>query len=124
MKKVAILGASAEADRYSNMAMKSLLEHGHEVFPVSPKYNKIENYRCYHRLSDIEDPVDVLTMYVGPSISAQLMVEITKLAPKLVIFNPGSENPELYEELDKNGIRYTEACTLVLLSTNQFDSLL
>jgi len=42
------------------------------------------------------------------------------LNPKRVIFNPGTENPDLYKILEENSIEYTEACTLVLLSTNQY----
>jgi len=37
-----------------------------------------------------------------------------------VIFNPGTENPEFYSILKTNGIYFEEACTLVLLSTNQY----
>lgn len=124
MKKVLILGASAAPSRYSNKAMRILLEHGHQVVLVSPKYDKIDDHKCYHSLSEVTEVIDVLTMYVGPGVSSELIPEIIKLAPKIVIFNPGSENPELYQALEKNSIRFIEACTLVLLRTNQFESLL
>lgn len=34
--KVAILGASAKAERYAHKAQLLLTENGHEVFPISP----------------------------------------------------------------------------------------
>jgi hypothetical protein len=37
-----------------------------------------------------------------------------------VIFNPGTENKEFQDILDRNGIKTEIACTLVLLSTNQY----
>jgi len=37
-----------------------------------------------------------------------------------VIFNPGTENPELYKILKENNIEIEVACTLVMLSTSQF----
>ena len=37
-----------------------------------------------------------------------------------MIFNPGAENPGAYERLEAGGIEVVEACTLVLLRTNQF----
>ena len=40
--------------------------------------------------------------------------------PNRVLFNPGTENPEFYKLLDQASIRYEIACTLVLLSTNQY----
>ena len=48
--------------------------------------------------------------------------EILKLGPKRVIFNPGTENPELYKLLKYNGIAVEIACTLVLLATNQYQN--
>ena len=53
-KKVLIIGASTEQDRYSNMAMKSLLVHKHKVVLSSPKYTEIEGHECFKNLSNFE----------------------------------------------------------------------
>jgi hypothetical protein len=45
---------------------------------------------------------------------------LAQLKPKRVIFNPGTENPDLYAEIEKLHIQVEEACTLVLLHTHQF----
>jgi hypothetical protein len=45
---------------------------------------------------------------------------VIKTKPKRIIFNPGSENEELEKLAKENGIETIEACTLVLLSTNQY----
>jgi hypothetical protein len=45
---------------------------------------------------------------------------IIGLKPKRVIFNPGTENPELYSLLKENNIEIEVACTLVMLSMNQY----
>jgi hypothetical protein len=37
-----------------------------------------------------------------------------------LIFNPGTENPELFELARQNNILPLEACTLVLLGTGQY----
>ena len=59
-------------------------------------------------------------MYVGAKISTGLHDAILKLNPERVIFNPGTENPELESALKNNGIEIIHACTLVLLKTEQF----
>jgi hypothetical protein len=46
---------------------------------------------------------------------------ILKTNPKRLIFNPGTENLELIQLAMNNNIEIVEACTLVMLSTNQFD---
>ena len=41
-ERVAILGASADAERFSNQAQRMLKQHGHAVVPVSPKESVID----------------------------------------------------------------------------------
>ncbi len=120
-EKVAILGASSRANRFSNKAFHLLKEYGHEPIPVGLSLQSLEGTPAFASLDLIPSTVDTLTMYVGPAISAKLKNDILKLNPKRVIFNPGSENPELEMALEEAGIRVIEACTLVLLQTGQFD---
>lgn len=121
--KVAILGASPKKDRYSYKAMKSLMEHGHKVYLVNQNYDEIEGKEVLDSLEALSDEgieVHTLTLYVNAEISSELKDEILELRPKRVIFNPGAENPSLMESLKKKKIEVLEACTLVLLSTDQF----
>ncbi len=59
-------------------------------------------------------------MYVGPARQEGIIGDIVKLAPRRVIFNPDTENKEVYKQLKQAGIEVVEACTLVLLKTNQY----
>lgn len=117
---VAILGASSDPERYSFKAFRMLQEYGHTPIPVHPTLTELEGLQVVPTLKDVSRPVDTLTMYVGPQRSASMLNDILALKPKRVIFNPGSENPSLEADLSKSGIEVLEACTLVLLRTNQF----
>ena len=64
--------------------------------------------------------VDTITIYLNPFHQLQYYDYILSLKPKRIIFNPGAENDELADLAAKNGITPVEACTLVLLSTNQY----
>ena len=118
--RVAILGASNKPERYSYKALKRLLEHHHEVFPVHPALSEIDGIKTYPSLDLLPRPLDILTLYVGPEISSKLAEKILTLKPGRVIFNPGTENPSLQSALAEAGIKIQEACTLVLLATHQF----
>ncbi len=118
---VAILGASNDPSRYAYMAFTRLRQHGHKPIPVNPHLQEVEGVPVVAKLGDIREPVDTLTMYVNPQVSRGLAEEILALQPRRVIFNPGSENPALAEELRRAGVGVEEACTLVLLGTEQFD---
>jgi uncharacterized protein len=118
-EKVAILGASDKPERYSYLAFKKLLAHGHEPILISPTVKEVEGQKVYQSLSEIKE-ADTLTLYVNPQISSNMEKDILKLKPGRVIFNPGTENPELERALTKAGIPFEEACTLVLLNTGSF----
>src|SRR5690606_21073164 len=64
--------------------------------------------------------LDTITLYLNPNNQKAYYDYIVSLKPKRVIFNPGTENPELYQILRDHDIPFEAACSLVLLSTNQY----
>ena len=118
---VAVLGASDDPERYSYQAVKLLQEKGHEVFPVHPTLKQIDGQKVYASLQDLPKTVDTLTVYVSKEVSTKMAGQILQSKPRRLIFNPGTENPTLKSQATQQGIKTLEACTLVLLRTNQFD---
>lgn len=116
---IAILGASPKQIRYSNRAQKILQDLGHSVFPINPKYESVLGSIAYEKLSDIKKSVDILSLYVNSEQSSLLVSDIVKNPPNLVIFNPGSENKYLQEQLTNAKIPYMHACTILLAESNQ-----
>lgn len=118
--RVVVLGATHKPERYANQAIRLLLTHGHEVIPVHPRLGEVEGLKVVHQVEEIEQPVDTLTLYVGPARLEPMIESLVALNPGRVIFNPGTESPALQKALDAAQIPWEEACTLVLLNTNQF----
>ena len=119
-RHVVVLGASAKPMRYSNQAVRLLLEKGYPVTPVHPKLEKIEGLPVVHALDQVQQPVDTLTLYVGPQRLEPMLEEVIALRPHRVIFNPGTESKELMQRVEQAGIPWLEACTLVLLRIGTF----
>jgi hypothetical protein len=119
-ERVALLGASNNPERYAHMAFRLLRERGHEVLPVHPALEKIDEVPVVRSLGKLTGRVDTLTIYVRPEIAETALPEILALRPGRVIFNPGTESIRLREALADEGIPSLEACTLVLLRTGQF----
>ncbi len=116
---VAVLGASDNPERYSHMAVVLLKEHGHAAIPVHPALEAIAGLPVVKNLRDLP-PVDTLTLYVGTARLPAMTDDIVRLRPGRVIFNPGTESPEVQAALNGAGIPWLEACTLVMLRTGQF----
>lgn len=117
---VAIIGASDRKDRYAYLAMKSLLQKGHDIRLVNPLKEQIEDFKCYKSLSDIKEKIHTVTLYVNPQRFKDHIDDVIRIRPARVIMNPGTEDDAAQEILEKAGIEVSRACTLVLLSTGQF----
>ena len=117
---VVVLGASPKPERYSNQAVRTLVEHGHQVIPVHPLLKKIAGIPAVPSLTHIDGAVNTLTLYVGPKRGKELLQEMIDLQPDRVIMNPGTESDEIEDRLTAKGIAVLRACTLVMLRTGQF----
>lgn len=119
MKKTMVLGASNNPSRYSYKAMHRLVEAGHEAIPVGIKKGSVAGIQIRNDLPKIEE-LDTITLYLNPKRQEEYYDYIIGLKPKRIIFNPGTENLKLAQLAKKEGIETSNACTLVLLSINQY----
>ncbi len=119
MKKTLVVGATPNPQRYAYMATTMLREYGHEVYPYGNKSGNIEDLPIHHNFPE-ETNFDTITLYLNPANQKAYEERILALKPIRVIFNPGTENPEFEMILSQNHIEAIEACTLVLLRTNQY----
>ena len=119
MKRVLVLGASENVTRYSNRAIRSLREHGHEVLALGIREGLVSDVPILIGKPVFEN-IDTVTLYLNQENQKQYYDYLISLKPKRIIYNPGSENSELENLAEKNGIENLEACTLVLLATRQF----
>lgn len=118
--KVLVIGASPKHDRYSYLAVQSLTRHGHEVIALGSRPSN-EEFEIISGKPELEE-IDTVTLYLNPRRQEEYYNYVVGLKPRRVIFNPGTENPEFESLLKQNGILPDQACTLVLLSTEQFEN--
>jgi predicted CoA-binding protein len=121
LKKTVIIGATTNQSRYAYLAAEMLQEYKQEFVPVSIKRGSVLGKEILDLRSQpsIEN-VDTITLYINPQHQKEWYDYFFKLKPKRVIFNPGTENPELEKSLENKGIQALEACTLVMLRSGQF----
>lgn len=118
-KKTLVLGASLKPNRYSHYAIQRLVTNNHDVVAFGLKSGEVSGISIDTQMLPY-DNLNTVTLYVNPENQKAYYDYIINLKPKRVIFNPGTENPEFYALLRKNNIDFEVACTLVLLSTNQY----
>ncbi len=118
-KKTVVIGASTNPERYSYLAVEKLLAHNHDVVPVGIKKGELFGLEIHNDLPALSD-VHTVTLYVGKKNQDEIIDYVLSLNPKRVIFNPGTENQSFESILAQNGIEVLQACTLVMLSTDEF----
>lgn len=118
-KKTLVIGASTKPERYSNKAIKLLRSKNVTTVAYGLREGNVEDVTIDTHLKDYSD-IDTVTLYVSQKNQPEFYDYIIGLKPKRVIFNPGTENLEFVKLLKENNIESEVACTLVLLSTNQY----
>jgi len=118
-KKTLVLGASDNPSRYSYLAVQRLRQYGHPVVAIGRKNTNVADV-AVGVAKEPFDNIDTVTLYLNPLHQQEYYEYILSLHPNRIIFNPGAENDELAHQAEQSGIQVMEACTLVLLSTNQY----
>lgn len=119
LKNTLVIGGSENPERYSFKAINMLREYMHPVVSIGLKEGMVGDVRIQTDLPHFND-IDTISLYLGEKNQAAYIDYILNLKPKRIIFNPGTENSTFIEKARQNNIECLEACTLVMLRTNQF----
>ena len=119
-KSTLVLGATPKSNRYAYKATQELANHGIKVYPVGIRKGEISGIEIITDRPEIKD-VHTVTLYVGPERQVDWYNYILDtIAPKRIVFNPGTENQELKKMAEERGIFTEEICTLVALSLDSY----
>lgn len=117
--KTLVIGASLKKERYSNKAIRMLREHDIDVVALGLRKGTVADVELETEKMNFED-IDTVILYLNPKRQEAYYDYIVGLQPRRVIFNPGTENEGFINLLKENSIETEIACTLVMLSTNQY----
>lgn len=117
--KTLILGATPNPERFAYLAANKLVKHGYPIVNVGIKTGELAGEQILSGTPDLED-IDTVTLYVGAKRQPPYYDWLLGLKPRRIIFNPGTENPELANLARQQGIETLPACTLVMLGTGQY----
>lgn len=83
VRRIALVGASPNADRPSNRVMKFLLSRGYDVIPVNPGQagKTLHGQTVYGRLSDIPGPIDMVDVFRAADALPGVVEEASALDP-------------------------------------------
>jgi predicted CoA-binding protein len=118
-KKTLVLGASTRSGRFSYLAIKSLVKHGVEVVAIGQREGEGDGVNIF-TYPVFPTDIHTVTLYLNPKNQKQYLDYIISLKPKRIIFNPGTENPELLKLAKENAVETIFDCTLVMLNAGRY----
>lgn len=111
---VAIVGASADRNKFGNKSVRAHAAQGYRVFPVNPRGGEIEGLAVCERLADVPvERLDRISLYVPPQVGLSMVDEIAAKGCDELWLNPGSDSPELVEQARAKGLNPVVACSIV-----------
>jgi acyl-CoA synthetase (NDP forming) len=104
-RRVAVVGASTDPDKFGGVLLHSILAGGFDgqVFPVNPKASEIEGLPCFSSVSDVPGSLDlVIAVVPGRFVPGILHEAADKRAAGVLVLSGGfgeSGRPDLEEEI-------------------------
>lgn len=89
-RSYALLGATQDMLKYSYELLFTLQDAGYTVYPINPRYEKIENLTCYPGLHALPEKPEVVLVVLAPHNTEKLIHHIIDYDPKVVWMPPGS----------------------------------
>jgi hypothetical protein len=101
---IAVVGVSADMEKWGYKIYKTLKEKFREVYAVNPRHAEIEGKRCYPDLRSLPEKPDVVIIVVPPKIAEKIVKTAKELGIRKIWMQPGSESEEVIKFCEKNGI--------------------
>src|SRR5215208_812932 len=74
-RRIALVGASDDAKKFSSTVFKALVSHGYDVVPVNPSSSSVAGHACYASVSDIPVIMDGAIIMVASDRSPDIVRE-------------------------------------------------
>ena len=94
MKNVVVIGMSRHSEKAAHFVPKYLHENGFNITPVNPKSDEILDKKCYDRINDVPDEIDIVDVFRPSDQVLEIIKEAIKKNPKVIWLQEGIHNHE------------------------------
>ena len=112
-KRVAVIGASSNRNKFGNKALRAFAHQGHTVIPINPNEREVEGFPTYASVLDVPGEIDMATVYVPPDIGVSVMEELAKKGVPEVWLNPGADGDAVVARARELGLNAIQACSIL-----------
>jgi hypothetical protein len=115
-KKVwAVVGVSANRNKFGYRVYERLKQAGYTVYAVNPNLKILDGVTVYPDLASLPEKPDVVNFVVPPKVTTSLIPQCSSLGVKCVWMQPGAECEEAMRLARESEIEALRNCVLVEL---------
>jgi predicted CoA-binding protein len=103
-KTYALIGATQDMLKYSYELFFTMLDHNYTVYPINPRYESIEDRRCYPSLAHLPEKPEVVIVTLSPLNAENVLSHIAEQGIRTVWFPPGSCSEAVLERAQAFGL--------------------
>lgn len=112
-RTIAVVGLSSNPMRPSNGVAAYLQRAGYRVIPVNPNESEVLGEKCYARLEDVPEKIDVVDIFRRPECVPEIVESAIRVGAKTVWMQEGVVNQEAAERARAAGLEVVmDRCTL------------
>jgi predicted CoA-binding protein len=86
---IAVVGLSSNPMRPSNGVSEYMRRAGYRIIPVNPNETQVLGERCYARLEDIAEPIDIVDVFRRPEFVLEIVESAIRIGAKTVWLQEG-----------------------------------
>ena len=117
-KKFAVIGSFRNEEKFAYKIFNKLRKNGYTVVPVNPAKKEVDGVKCYPKITDIDDNVDVAVFVTPPKQTEKILCDCLDKNIKKVWFQPGAESKDAIEFCKKNNLNVVYGMCLLITSGN------
>lgn len=115
--RFAVVGASANREKYGNKVLRVYQQNKLDVVPVNPAGGEIEGLTAYADLPSVPGPIDGVSIITPPKVTEQVVAQAISLGIKNIWMQPGAESDAAVQLAEQAGANVIAGgpCILVKL---------
>ena len=120
-QRFAVVGASANREKYGNKVLRVYQQNKLEVVPVNPAGGEVEGLNAYTDLPSIPGSIDGVSIITPPKVTEQVVAQALSLGIKNIWMQPGAESDAAIDLAEQAGANVIAGGPCILVSLRFHD---
>ena len=103
-KTIAVIGLSGKRYRASYGVTETLQEAGYRIFPVNPNEAEVLGEKCYARLEDIPEKIDIVDVFRRSEFVPEIVDASIRIGARAIWMQEGVEDEASAEKARRAGL--------------------